>query len=84
MTAAQIEEALQCEIALILSKDEPSAVNPTQPLHSMGIDSMSFVEILLFIERTYNLRLIESGLSREDFETIRSLALRIERELKGA
>jgi acyl carrier protein len=83
MKAAEIEQALQNEIAVLLSK-EPADLKPDQPLHTMGIDSMSFVEILLFIERTFNLRLIESGLSRQDFETIRSLALCIERELKGS
>ena len=82
MTTQEIETALRNEIAVILSL-QPSEVAPERPLHDLGIDSMSFVEILLFIERTFNLKLIRSGLTREDFGTIQSLARRVERELKG-
>ena len=82
MTTQEIEDALRSEIAVILSL-QPSDIAPDRPLHDMGIDSMSFVEILLFIERTFNLKLIRSGLTREDFGSIQSLARRVERELKG-
>ena len=68
-----IELRLTRELASILSVDE-SAIKPDTPLHSLGVDSMSFVEILVFIEKTFHLRLIESGLSREHFATLRSLA----------
>lgn len=83
MNTQKIEDALRNEIAVILSK-EPAEIPTDAPLHSLGIDSMSFVEILLFIERTFNLRLIETGLAKEDFETIGSMARCIEKELRGS
>lgn len=68
-----IEETLIREISTILSTDT-SKIIPDAPLHTLGIDSLSFVELLVVIEKTFNLKLIESGLTRKDFQTIRSLA----------
>ena len=70
---ADVEAKLIEEISAILSK-EPASIQADVPLHNLGIDSMSFVELLVFIEKAFHLRLIDSGLAREDFETIRSLA----------
>ena len=77
---AEVERKLIGEIATILSLD-PDKVRSDQPLHTLGIDSMSFVEILVFIEKAFDLRLIESGLTREDFRTVQSLAACISREM---
>ena len=82
MNQQQIAAALIQEISVILSKD-PSQISPDKPLGDLGIDSMAFVEILVFIEKTFQLKLIESGLAKEDFQTIHSLSLRIASELKG-
>jgi len=70
------EQTLIDEVAAILSKD-PAAILPDTPLHELGIDSLSFVELLVFIEKKFNLKLLESGLTKEDFETIHSIASRI-------
>ena len=75
-SAETIEGQLIREIATILCK-EAADVKPDVPLPALGLDSMGFVELLVFVEKTFNLRLIESGLTREDFETIRALAGRI-------
>ena len=72
----EIEDILTQEIATILSVD-PSKITLDIPLHEMGIDSLSFVELLVFIEKTFNIKLMESGLTSEDFRTVRSLALSI-------
>jgi acyl carrier protein len=74
-----IEGTLTREIAAILARDAAS-IGPDVPLHSLGLDSMGFVEILVFIEKTFNLKLIETGLTREDFQSVRALAARIGRE----
>jgi len=68
------------EIAAILCLD-PDAVKPDVPLPSLGLDSMGFVELLVVVEKAFSLRLIEAGLTREDFETVHALACRIS---KGA
>ena len=71
-----VEQRLIEEIATILCKDA-ATIKPDVPLPVLGLDSMGFVELLVFIEKAFHLRLIESGLTREDFETIHALACRI-------
>jgi|GEM_PF-724171 len=77
-----VEQRLIREVAIILSKD-PASIPPGASLPSLGMDSMGFVELLVVIEKVFNLRLIESGLTREDFETIHALAARISKGLQG-
>ena len=72
----QVEEKLICQIATILSADSKK-IKPEAPLHSLGVDSLSFVELLVFIEKEFKIKLMESGLTGEDFKTIHSLARRI-------
>ncbi len=73
MTSKDIEDKLIQGIASIINKDK-SSIAADIPFHKLGIDSLGFVEILVFIEKTFNLQLIESGLNKKDFETIHSLA----------
>jgi len=80
MTTVEIERILIEEIALILNADD-GALSADAPLHSLGVDSMSFVELLVFIEKRFKLKLMESGLKKEDFRTIRALAARISQSL---
>ncbi len=80
MTSKDIENKLIQGIASITSRNE-SSIAVDMPFHKLGIDSMGFVEILVFIEKTFNLRLVESGLEKKDFETVHSLASFIHRKL---
>lgn len=73
MNVTEIQDKLVSEVAVILSIDS-STIKPDAPLHTLGIDSLLFVEILVVIENTFNLNLMEAGLSREDFQSIHSLA----------
>ncbi|MBU0478628.1 acyl carrier protein [bacterium] len=73
-----IEETLIQEVATILAVDS-STISPNAPLHTLGVDSFSFVELLVFIEKTFNLKLMESGLTRENSQTIHLLASYISR-----
>ena len=80
MTNQEIENTLIQGIASITNQDA-SIIAPDKPFHDLGIDSLGFVEILVFIEKTFSLPLIASDLNREDFETIRSLAVYISSRL---
>jgi acyl carrier protein len=80
MTSKDIENTLVRGIASITNKDKSSIASDI-PFHKLGLDSLGFVEILVFIEKTFNLQLIESGLDKKDFETIRSLAAFIHKKL---
>lgn len=75
----QIEEKLICQIAAILAVASKK-IKPEVPLHTLGVDSLSFVELLVFIEKEFKIKLMESGLQAEDFKTISSLAKRISRQ----
>jgi acyl carrier protein len=75
----EVEGILMKEVAVILAlSNDDVAVDV--PLPDMGIDSLGFVELLVVIEKRFKLKLIESGLTQEDFETIKSLAQCIIRE----
>jgi acyl carrier protein len=76
MSVERIEAVLIAEVANILSLD-PETVTVDAPLHSLGMSSMAFVELLVVIEKTFDLKLMETDLTRDDFQAIGSLALRI-------
>ncbi len=71
-----IEEKLTRQLGVILGYNGQK-IKPDAPLHSLGVDSLSFVELLVFIEKEFEIKLMESGLTGEDFKTIHSLAERI-------
>ena len=73
MTVQEIEATLIRGISSITNQDT-SAIAPDRPFPELGIDSLGFVEVLVFIEKTFKLPLIASDLTKKDFETIHSLA----------
>ena len=72
-TVEEVERALAQEVATILSVD-PTVVKPDVPFHSLGMESLGFVELLVFVENTYGLALIDAGLNRQNSENLRALA----------
>ncbi len=80
MMVQEIENTLVEGIASIIAADKTSlAVD--QPFHELGVDSLGFVEILVFIEKTFKLQLIQSDLTKKDFESVRALASFIHKNL---
>lgn len=79
MTVQEIEQILIQGISSIKNLDA-ATINPEQPFHEMGIDSLGFVEILVYIEKTLHLSLLASDLTKQDFESIHRLALFISRK----
>jgi len=80
LTLQGIENTLLEGISAILST-EKDTLAADRPFHELGIDSLGFVEILVFIEKTFKLQLIQSDLTKKDFETVRSLASFIHKSL---
>ncbi len=80
--AGETERLLVAEIGVILGLP-PAGVKPDVPLHTLGMDSMSFVELLVFIEKKFKLNLMATGLNKEDFQSVRALARRIQQETAG-
>ncbi len=48
-----------------------------RPLHLLGLDSMGFVDLLVFIEKQFDLSLMSSGLAQDDFASLEVLTQRI-------
>ena len=80
MTVPEIENILLQGISPVTNRDV-SDIAPDMPFHDLGIDSLGFVEILVYIEKTFKLQLISSDLTRKDFETVHSLESFISRKL---
>lgn len=49
-------------------------VTPSTPLTRLGLDSFSLIEIILFIERQYQLQFPDEGLTQENISSSESLA----------
>jgi acyl carrier protein len=80
MTTQEIEYILIQGISSIKNLDA-SEIGSEKSFHEMGIDSLGFVEILVFIEKNFKLELIASDLTKQDFESVHSLAAFINRNL---
>ena len=76
----RIEEKLIQGIADMMSLDHEK-LTPDVTLAELGVDSLGLVEIFVFIEKNFNLQLLESGLTKDDLSTIRSLASYIEKRI---
>jgi len=50
------------------------AVQEDTPFHQLGIDSMSIIELVLFVERKFKIAIPESELVPANFTSVRTLA----------
>lgn len=73
--AQQIAAELTDQIASMLGLDE-NKVTPQTNLDSLGIDSIRLMEILIFIEREYGIKMIDAGLDKDTLKNSASLAAR--------
>jgi acyl carrier protein len=67
---------LQAHVAMLVGV-EAEQVATDQPLHELGLDSMGFVDLLVFIEKGFGLSLMSSGLGQDDFASLDVLTHRI-------
>ena len=63
MTSKDIEEKLIEGISAIMSMDR-SSMAPDMPFKELGLDSLGFVEVLVFIEKTFKLNMVELDLTK--------------------
>ena len=70
---ASVVKKLCGEIALI-TRNEPENIKPEESLHNNGIDSMSLLEILLFIKNEWGIDYLDTGLPMEAQHSIEALA----------
>ncbi len=72
-TPAEIENNLRRELAMILDRPEEEIAADT-PLAELGLDSIRLMEIIIFVEKEYNLNLVDLGLTREALQSTAALA----------
>lgn len=71
-----IEDRLCTEIQVLFAL-EPGGIQPETTLQSLGVDSLRLVSLLIAVEKTFGINLMESGLKREALQSVRSLAAAI-------
>ena len=73
MSTEEIRNRLIEELETILARDL-SQDDAGKPLHELGVDSLSLVELFVSIEKRFEVKLMESGLTKDDFQSIDALA----------
>ena len=76
MTADEVMLKVRAHVAMLVGA-EAGQVATDKPLHLLGLDSMGFVDLLVFIEKQFDLSLMSSGLSQNDFASLSVLTQRI-------
>ncbi len=71
-----IEDRLCTEIQVLFAL-EPGGIQPETTLQSLGMDSLRLVSLLIAVEKTFGINLMEAGLKREALQSVRSLAAAI-------
>ncbi len=79
MTMEKIRMELAARITDMLSI-EVAEIDLKAPLHTLGLDSMRMVEMLVFVETQYGVDLMATGLQPEDIASVSALARTIDRK----
>ncbi len=74
----KITEDLAEYIQALTSTDQK--IIDSTPLHDLNIDSISLVKIFVYIERNFDISLINAGLEKKDIETFGSLVNHVFRQ----
>lgn len=72
----EVTRKLMTHVAM-LTGTPMEQVETDRPLHLLGLDSMGFVDLLVFIEKQFNLSLMSSTLAQDDFASLAALSRRI-------
>ena len=68
---------LQTHVAPLVGAARAEDVAPDKYPHELGLDSMGLVDLLVFIEKTFGIPLLSSGLRQEDLTSLTTLAQKI-------
>lgn len=78
----QIKLELIEELASLLDKNSDE-LDSSLELHELGVDSLGLVELFVFIEKQFSIKLMESGITQDDLRTIDALASKIAEEINS-
>jgi len=68
----KIQNELKDYIAALTNSENKINLNAT--LDNMNVDSLALVKIFVFVEKNFGVSLVDSGLNRENIETLGKLA----------
>ncbi len=83
MSTEDIADALRQELAMVLNQPA-GELALDRPLHEVGVDSIAFVELMVFIEKRFGVSLLEAKLERKDIESLEAIASSVERLQGGS
>ena len=69
MSIEDVQDALRQELAVVLNQP-PAELAPDRPLHEIGVDSIAFVELMVFIEKRFGVSLLDAKLERKDRKSV--------------
>ncbi len=73
--AVDLTTSLTSYIAAKILKDPSRTIAPDEPLISSGlVDSFSLVDLALFVEETFGVRIDDTELTAQVFDTVAQLA----------
>jgi len=71
----EIVQTLAAYIATQILKQPKRTIQPDEPIISSGlVDSFSLVDLSIYIEKVFNVRIEDTELNRETFDTLNQLA----------
>jgi acyl carrier protein len=71
----EIVQTLATYIATQILKQPKRTIQPDEPIISSGlVDSFSLVDLSIYIEKVFNVRIEDTELNRETFDTLNQLA----------
>ena len=82
ITIESIEQELCTDVEIIISCNT-NTIDCNATLASLGIDSLSLVEIFVAVENRFNLKLLNANLCNDDLKSIHSLSNKIYSLLNG-
>jgi acyl carrier protein len=69
--------------SFLFSTDETRLANDTSLTRSGIVDSMGVLEVLLFLERTWNIKLEDDELTLENLDSVNGIAALVSRKVNG-
>lgn len=67
---------------LFIEGVEPASIDDEAPfMAELGLDSIDVLELLVGIEQEYSIKLVDTGLEREAFQSVRALADLVQQQI---
>lgn len=76
----EIEDKL-CTFIQVDLLEETQKIHPDTPLLEIGLDSLSIIEILLYSERVFQVKLPDRIMTKENLQSVRHFSVCVQRHM---